>query len=595
QHAQRLLHVMSDHVELTMLAADALLRRAVERQYFNALFGKNLTEDMRSQFVQWVNETPQVALMFMTDEEGNIVALHSKHEYTSWLAEKVNVAHRAYFSEHVESDDPDLLVIEPHESWIHGQEFFVLSRRIVNLDGSFGGIVLAAVNNSYLLDFFDSLEAGAHTQLAVFTSDGSYLINQMGGEEEKHRLNEVIDEAQVNADQQQYIKTVSQGRFDPNLLLYALSHVPQLNVNIAVVLHGEDMLIPWWQGRIDDIIYLSIFTLFILATLMFSLAMSKQVRRARRSEQAALLASQAKSDFLANMSHELRTPLNAIIGFSDMLTSGYFGKLNTKQLERILDINLCGSHLLELINDILTYAKGSAGKLDLREESVSLQKVADECMRIVSERAQQGNVTLTNSLSDDMPKVRGDRRKIKQILINLMTNAVKFTKPGGRVELSAGFDDARNIVIVVTDNGMGMKEDDIPKALAVFGQVHKDTAIGGTGLGLPLSKMFAEMHGGMLEIRSLEGVGTRVTVMLPAERILQPVVPKSPPSDNGTATAIGKKSTETNAPQENQSPQPVVNGDTTKPDTKSEKESTQKPVKKPASKQKKKERVWAEV
>ncbi len=526
-HAQRLLHVMFDHVELTFLAVDLTLRRAVERQYFNALFGGNLIEDMRNQFALWVKETPQITAMFMTNAKGDIIAMSTDNRYNDWLSEKMNIAHRDYFRAHADSDDTDLLFIQPHESDKKEGEFFVMSRRVTTLNGSFGGIVVAVVNTAYLLDFFNSLETDKSTRFAVFTGDRTFLINQSRTTTEATRLNEVIDEAGLGSVRVNYDTLVSHAMLDPNLSIFALSFIPHLTIGIAVILDGKDILAPWWQARQDDIMYLGIFALFVAGTVAFTAAFGKQIQRVERSEQAAVLASQAKSEFLANMSHELRTPLNAVIGFSEMLSSGYFGKLNAKQKERIDDVNLCGTHLLELINDILAFSKGDAGKLELREESVSIPLIAEESIRIVGERAKQTKLRLINNIPQNgLPKVRADRRKMKQILLNLLSNSIKFTPENGRVEITAQFNDDKNLELIVTDTGIGMKEEDIPKALSVFGQVHRDPAYGGTGLGLPLSKMFAELHGGALDVRSLEGVGTRVIVTLPADRLLWSSVKK---------------------------------------------------------------------
>jgi signal transduction histidine kinase len=252
----------------------------------------------------------------------------------------------------------------------------------------------------------------------------------------------------------------------------------------------------------------------------FAMAGAKQMLRVQRSERGAVLASQAKSDFLANMSHELRTPLNAIIGFSEMIEAGYFGKVNMKQKERIHDIHFCGTHLLELINDILEFSKGEAGKIELHIDKVSVGKVINESVRVFAERSRSEGVTVVSNAPKDMPLVMADTRKIKQILLNLISNAVKFTESGGTVEAGCFMDDDNNMVITVTDTGAGIAEKDIPKALSTFGQTHTDPSKGGTGLGLPLCKMFAELHGGHLAIQSIVDVGTKVSIILPSDRVI---------------------------------------------------------------------------
>jgi two-component system cell cycle sensor histidine kinase PleC len=227
-------------------------------------------------------------------------------------------------------------------------------------------------------------------------------------------------------------------------------------------------------------------------------------------------ANRTKSAFLANMSHELRTPLNAIIGFSDAIKQQLFGPLGHKRyLEYVNDIYSSGSHLLSLINDILDMSKIEAGKYEIRTERLDAAEVADESARFVRVRADEAGVTL----SVDAPAglaVDADLRALKQILLNLLTNAIKFTPKGGRVTL--GVRDAREwIEFLVTDTGIGIPARDLPRLGQRFEQV--DNALTrrreGTGLGLALCRSLAELHNGEVRIESEVGRGTVVTVRLP--------------------------------------------------------------------------------
>jgi signal transduction histidine kinase len=223
------------------------------------------------------------------------------------------------------------------------------------------------------------------------------------------------------------------------------------------------------------------------------------------------------------MSHELRTPLNAIIGFSEMIENGYFGPLNNKkQQERMRDINLCGNHLLQLINDILDYTKGEAGKLEIHESEVSIPKIVEEAAKMLREKARRKNIELNVNVAADLSKVLVDERKIKQVFINLISNAVKFTLNGGSVSVDVFINKKGEIEASVTDTGIGIPQDDIPTALSVFGQVRNRHLIEeeGTGLGLPLCKMLSELHGGIFHLESEVGVGTKATFTIPVARII---------------------------------------------------------------------------
>ncbi len=237
----------------------------------------------------------------------------------------------------------------------------------------------------------------------------------------------------------------------------------------------------------------------------------------------AELANRSKSEFLANMSHELRTPLNAVIGFSEIIKNETFGPVgSTKYREYGGDIHGAGRHLLDLINDILDLSKIEAGGEELHEEEIEIQEIIRSVMTLVKGRAEKGDVRLVLDLPDGLPMLRADERKTKQILVNILSNAIKFTEAGGSVTLKIWCRPGSGHVFRITDTGIGMALQDIPKALMPFGQI--DSELGrkyeGTGLGLPLTKHLVEMHSGSLDLQSAKGVGTTVTVRFPAERIV---------------------------------------------------------------------------
>jgi signal transduction histidine kinase len=232
------------------------------------------------------------------------------------------------------------------------------------------------------------------------------------------------------------------------------------------------------------------------------------------------LANRHKSEFLANMSHELRTPLNAVIGFSDVLKEQYFGALNVKQQEYVKDINESGQHLLSLINDILDLSKIEAGHMDLDLSEFSLPMALDNAMVLVRERAHRQQLQLRADIAPDISLVTADERKFKQILINLLTNAVKFSHPGGWVEVVVRRD-TNAVVITVKDSGLGIARED---QAAIFEEFHQLKSTGsakleGTGLGLSLAKRLVELHGGRIWVESEIGNGAAFSFTLP-DRIL---------------------------------------------------------------------------
>jgi signal transduction histidine kinase len=229
-------------------------------------------------------------------------------------------------------------------------------------------------------------------------------------------------------------------------------------------------------------------------------------------------ASRHKSEFLANMSHELRTPLNAIIGFSEILAEKMFGDINEKQTEYLQDILESGRHLLSLINDILDLSKIEAGRMELERTEFDLPSAIDNALILVRERATRRGIRLTSTIDPRLGTIGGDERKVKQVLLNLLSNALKFTPEGGQIDVSAGVQDGM-AEIAVTDTGVGIAPEDQQAVFEEFRQVGTaDKKAEGTGLGLALSRKFIELHGGRIWVKSQLGAGSTFTFSLPLGR-----------------------------------------------------------------------------
>ena len=282
----------------------------------------------------------------------------------------------------------------------------------------------------------------------------------------------------------------------------------------------------------DNITYLEkhIFIAFIIVFLVFFVIImyntnyaqriiNKQFETNRALEEAktkAELESSAKTEFLANISHELRTPLNAVIGFSEIMIAETYGQIgNAQYKDYINDINNSGKHLLSVINDILDFSKASADKLKVEKIELDLNKLASSSMRFVKPRADSASVKLIEDLPQEHIIIYADPQRLKQALLNLLSNSVKFTPADGSVTLSIRKNAAKKLVFIsVADTGIGMSDQDIPKALSSFGQVDNKLSrkYEGTGLGLPLTKKLIELMNGKLDIKSAPGKGTTVTI-----------------------------------------------------------------------------------
>ncbi len=261
-----------------------------------------------------------------------------------------------------------------------------------------------------------------------------------------------------------------------------------------------------------------------LATLR-DISLRKRTERALvLAKQQAELASEMKSKFLANMSHELRTPLNSILGFAEMMQQGVFGHIeNPRYTDYITTIRQSGAHLLTLINNLLDLSKIEAGHEELDEETVDIFELLHAAAHAAEPTAREHGITLTCEVDSQPHLLRADHVRLDQIVLNLLSNAIKFTPRGGRVILSGRAAVSGGYEITVVDTGCGMDPADIPQAMGSFAQIRNPylrKRDRGTGLGLPIARGLVELHEGRMEIASRRGRGTRVTVLLPADRVI---------------------------------------------------------------------------
>lgn len=303
------------------------------------------------------------------------------------------------------------------------------------------------------------------------------------------------------------------------------AEVRKLKAIITFIIYGLlFLLLKTLYDRMIDLpeastpfIITSLSFLLVMIVILFNRFSKKVIERITTYTTAIQAANQAKSDFLANMSHELRSPLNAIIGFSEVLKEGLAGDLNARQKEYSGEIFDSGQHLLSLINDILDLSKIEAGKMTLELETVQLPALLEGCLSIVREKALAHNIILKTSIAADLGSARVDARKFKQMVYNLLANAVKFTPDGGSVTLAARKTTDGQLEFSVSDTGIGIAAKDMPRLFEAFEQLDSSLArkYEGTGLGLSMVKRLAELHGGTVTARSELGQGSCFTVRIP--------------------------------------------------------------------------------
>jgi len=250
-------------------------------------------------------------------------------------------------------------------------------------------------------------------------------------------------------------------------------------------------------------------------------------------------ANMAKSRFLATMSHELRTPLNAILGFSEIMRGEILGPhANPTYKEYANDIHESGQHLLTLINEILDISRIEAGRYELHEGPVTLADVVEDCHRLMRVRAENKGLKIVEAFEDNLPHVWADERAMRQICLNLLSNAIKFTPTGGTITLKVGRTPLGGQSLSVKDTGPGIPENEIPRVLRSFGQgsLAHQTAEGGTGLGLPITKGLTELHDGNFDLKSKLRYGTEVTISLPRSRVMEALPRLAEPGEEQAKT-----------------------------------------------------------
>jgi signal transduction histidine kinase len=424
----------------------------------------------------------------------------------------INVGDRPYFQEHRNQAGRGLYVGAPVWSRISNQWTIIFSRRVQAADGSFLGVVAAGVDPGVFSEFYRKLAIGSSSRMSLVRSDGLLMARHPLS---TRGLGDPVDPTEATGD----------------AVVSATGAVERYPISVVITMPMAAALLGW-EHQVAVIggatVMALIFIAFIgyllfdqsdrLETMVGELASTRdEAVRARMREEEA---SRAKTAFLANTSHELRTPLNAILGFSEVLRDGHVGALDPSHRGYAASIHDAGTHLLGLISDLLDMAKIEARELHLRETIVDLADIIADSLKLTERRAAERGVTVISRVEGDAIRVRGDAQRFRQIVLNLLTNSIKFTAAGGRVWIDASIDPNSRPTLVVSDTGIGMTPEEIKVALTPFRQVESAIAREqeGTGLGLPIVKALVELHGGTLRIESERGIGTKVTASFPVSR-----------------------------------------------------------------------------
>jgi len=436
-----------------------------------------------------------------------------------------DLSDRPYFAAHRDSRNPDLRFDRPILSRPGLQVSIPVTRRIETADGGFAGLVAARIDPHYFESFLQRIDASL---ASLATRDGVLLA--------RHPQVELIGASDLPRTDGDPMRSPAYFRspIDGRTYLMKIVEVPKTDLVVRIGVDADEIAGEWQNRATVPVTRAVIATFLLLGFGIFIRRREVEIQAERTAEARVVEAANAaraeaeavsrnKSAFLVQMSHEIRTPLNAILGFSEIISGDVLKRgVADKYRDYANDIHFSAQHLLTVINQILDMAKVEAGKWELEETTFTAAELAESTMRLVASRAAAADVAIDTSDIDASIVLKGDARTLRQLLLNLAVNAVKHAGADKRIALHATRAVDGGAVLAVSDKGTGMTPEDATRVLNPYETVGDDRAHSreSTGLGLPLARLFAELHGGRLTLESALGKGTTVTLVLPKDRVV---------------------------------------------------------------------------
>jgi signal transduction histidine kinase/CheY-like chemotaxis protein len=556
---------LAEHAHQIFFGAD-LLASSIENRVLEAdvqtpaAFRQHgATREMHQALNEAMILTADLESLSLVDADGRIL-----NTSRGWPVPDGNVADRDYFIALRNQPGTPLAISAPLKNRLTGQETIVLARRVSAPDGTFLGVVAASIATSRFTRLFSAVLHGGGDSLALTRRDGALLVREPAAEGAARMPDELIrfTKAALARSEEGTLRSVSSGPGGmPELV--ALQAVRGYPLAIQATMLESTVLQEWWQ--LAWLIMLStlgavVLVLALVYALLRQWRLQLQVlettklrqlnqelqhtatereraeealrrmneeleaRVAQRTHQLlaakdeAERANLAKSEFLSRMSHELRTPMNAVLGFAQLLELDRNHPLTQNQRDFVQHIRHAGNHLLELINDVLDLARVESGKLSINLEPVRLSDVIQECLALVRDSARARGIRVEPPVGDCAVAVRADRIRVKQVVLNLLANAVKYNRGQGSVTLTCA-SDGKSMRLSVKDTGAGLAPEQLARLFVPFDRLDADkVSVEGTGIGLALSKHLTHLMGGEIGVQSTPGTGSTFWIDLPLDR-----------------------------------------------------------------------------
>jgi signal transduction histidine kinase len=453
-------------------------------------------------------------------------------------AEPIDLSERSYFRVHLDQRIDGIFIGPPSAGDASSPGTIQVSKR-VEADGRLMGVLVLSLEPRAFSSLYQKVDLGQSGVLAVTGSDG--IVRARFSKASPEGLDGVGESVATGPHPSDRSGESAESSIRESLLnhvtrVYTFRAVPRYPLEVTVGLDATQVFASYRRNSTIIVALTAVATLALCGFAIYLIQLGRatarhqaelaaeqaKVREARIERERAESASQAKSLFLTNMSHELRTPLNAIIGFSEIIKDQALGPAAGKNYaDYAKDIHNSGQHLLSLINDILDLAKIDAGQMALEEEPVDLCDLMRHSLSLLEPRYRSKGLTVEIDIPRDLPFILGDGQKLRRALLNLLGNAVKFNRDGGRVSIRAAAAPREDLSVEIADTGIGMTPEEIAVAFEAFVQVDNSLArrYAGTGIGLPLTKRLIELHGGTIAVESVKGSGTTVVLRFPRDRV----------------------------------------------------------------------------